>query len=129
MRDVILFVFSTTLLVVLLGPSISFAGQSALHCVATVQKGDRTHFQNNCAEQISIAYCSTNRKISGSLCGQGGSDWNPYYTHMMQLKGGELEYFGKEGDLEYAACFGFISSFTAKGWFTSDQQGNFGCHN
>lgn len=108
---------------------VSIAGESAMRCVNVSVDGDHTYFKNICSQTISVAFCSTDGNDQKYRCGRQGSDWNPYYTSMKTLNGGEKEYRYKYGSVEYAACFGAISAWDAKDKFSSDRNGRFSCHN
>ncbi|WP_299017787.1 hypothetical protein [uncultured Photobacterium sp.] len=107
----------------------TLAGQSAMGCINVQQDGDKTYFKNSCNYKVTVAWCSTTRKINGKRCGQTKSDWNKYYTQMFVLDGYEKDYKWQTGDVRYAACKGFINGWDAEGKFSSDRGGRFSCTN
>ena len=107
----------------------SFAGQSAEQCLRVYVEGDETYFENTCSEKITVAFCSTSKPINGKLCGEHGSDWNPYYTQMFTLEPNKKDYKWKVGKVRYAVCLGFINGWNAEKYFSSDIRGNYNCMN
>lgn len=111
------------------GATSLFAGQSAMQCVSVQTEGKKTYFRNSCSQKVTIAFCSSNKRINGKMCGDGGKPWNKYYTQMFALDGGDKVYRYDVGRVEYAVCLGFINGWSTEGKFSSDYNGNFGCHN
>lgn len=123
--SLLLIAFSTALLL----PATAQAGTSAAQCIAVYKEGDKTYFENRCQQKVTVAMCSRDRKINGKRCGEQKSTWNPYYNQMFVLDPGERQYKWKAGQVEYAACLGFINAWDAKGKFSSTRSGSYGCHN
>jgi len=76
-------------------PASALAGQSAMGCINVQRDSDNTYFKNSCNNKVTVAWCSTTRKINGKQCGQSKSDWNKYYTQMFVFLKGRLLSFDR----------------------------------
>jgi hypothetical protein len=96
---------------------------AAQSCVSISSGGpSTTRISNSCEVRIYIGYCSTERAISGKLCGQRADAQNPFYTHLTTVEPGTTGTIGHPRHaLRLAPCQGSPRNFT------SGSDGNFSC--
>ena len=126
-------VFLAILVLVLTGTTIpttsaetAAATPDGMQCVETGQEKGRIYLKNTCDRGITVAYCATQRNwVRPTLCGER----KRFYTYLKTLDPGQKGWVGNVGgEIKYGACMGWINSWSIKGQFTSDGNGEYGCY-
>lgn len=99
-------------------------------CVAMWWEGSYLHYRNQCSYTVSIAYCDLNPRWSWEeSCGENRNARQPFYTDIKHLCPGDENKWYNPGEINWAACKGFINVRDSRGEFTSDSNGDYSCHN
>lgn len=105
-------------------------GRDDADCIAMWWEGNYLHYRNQCSYTVSVAYCDINPYWSWQeSCGENRNVMQPYYTDIKHLCPGDENRWYKPGEINWAACKGFINVRDSRGEFTSDINGDYRCHN
>ena len=107
-------------------------GEVAADCIKMWwdSNGYYLYYRNECSYTVSVAYCDLDPYWSfEDSCGENRNSSQPFYTDVKHLCPGDQNRWYRPGEINWAACKGFLNVRDSGGEFTSDANGDYACNN